>query len=548
MSAELKNKLVKGVVYTFKGTFDVNLTLNYENETWSEWHILREFISNALDSVNLNTNDIKISIEDSQVLIHDDGPGYPLVMVKRIGASSKKNDPSTIGQFGEGSKMAMLTCLRKGIQVSLCSQNWLIIPKVVELEGQMVLMYDIYESDEYISGSTVIIEATPEIKEIVEHIEDYFLHYSEGQCLFGNSDCGIYPLEKGNSKLYNKGVYIREIDGIFSYAINIERLNRDRDLINHSDVAYRIRDIWENVNDKELIKQLLQASSLPSAQRSKLIEFYCSIYTFHPQIWSEAFRELHGDNACLFTDDFAEREATVLGFKVVRLENSMANILRGAGIRYDREGLADDFEFVFSTVLDKSESTTLQRLPMFAKLAGFDVPEEVKIFEEYKLHPDIPGLYDAEKQQIYLRKDLLKSDFKEALYVFLHETCHHSTGADDISREFADALCRKLAGILLKYVSDVGIEEELLITSKGIELPNSFSFAANEMNAIVIVAFEELIIKAAGRTLKAVIPTVDKPYLWSRRIILKNNRFVVPLPSQLYESLPRSGSLVFRVL
>ena len=29
-------------LYSLKETFDVNLTLDYENDSWSEWHIIRE--------------------------------------------------------------------------------------------------------------------------------------------------------------------------------------------------------------------------------------------------------------------------------------------------------------------------------------------------------------------------------------------------------------------------------------------------------------------------------------------------------------------------
>jgi hypothetical protein len=488
-------------------------------------------------------------LEDSgYVIIHDQGKGYPIVLAKRIGASSKKDDPLSIGQFGEGSKLAILTCIRKGLKVLLSSQNWLIAPTAVESEDQEVLMYDIYEAADSITGSIVILEATPEVLDITNCLPEYFLHFNKHTCLFGNSSNGIYPLANGKAKLFNKGVYVREIDALYSYAISIEKLNRDRDLINHSNVAYKVRDIYETVDDKELIKNLMIASTYASNQRNNLIEFYCTQYSNHPVVWAEEFRDLYGQNACLFSDDIAQREAELLGYSVIRMEYGFSNILKSGGIKLDKEGLSDDFEFVFSNTLDREEKNVLSKLPILAGLAEFDVLESIKVFDEYKLHSDIPGLYNSEKQQIYLRRDILKSSFEEALYVFLHETCHHSTGADDISRDFADGLCRRLASILLKYTNEVGIDEEFSVSSKGLELPLRYTLSAGEMNAIVIVANDELIVKVADTTLRSTLPaTVNKPSVWNRKIIFHNNRFVVSLPGPLLRLISSNDKLLFKV-
>lgn len=78
---------INGVEYTFKETFDVNLTLSYENENWSSYQIVREFLCNALDSVSLDIYKVEISQVEDQVIIHDQGNGYPIVLAKRIGAS-----------------------------------------------------------------------------------------------------------------------------------------------------------------------------------------------------------------------------------------------------------------------------------------------------------------------------------------------------------------------------------------------------------------------------------------------------------------------------
>ena len=226
-------KIINGVVYHYSEQFDVNLTLQYENDRWSEWHIIREFISNALDAVDGQIDSFSLSEEDGFIHIHDLGSGYPINYAKRIGASSKKNEEQSIGQFGEGTKMAILTCLRNGIKVRLASQNWLIIPKSIPIDDDLdVLVFDIYKSDETIQGSLVSIETTQEIKEILKDKGQYFLQFSTLPPLHGTMDQGIFP-SAGKAKLFNKGVYIKEIDALFTYGISINQLNRDRDLIEY---------------------------------------------------------------------------------------------------------------------------------------------------------------------------------------------------------------------------------------------------------------------------------------------------------------------------
>ncbi len=105
---------IQGRIYLLREEFDVNLTLDYENDSWDEWHIIREFVSNALDSVGGDKEKMRVESTDDVITIIDDGEGYGIVLAKRIGASSKKTDTASIGQFGEGTKMALLTCLRLG--------------------------------------------------------------------------------------------------------------------------------------------------------------------------------------------------------------------------------------------------------------------------------------------------------------------------------------------------------------------------------------------------------------------------------------------------
>ncbi|WP_313558835.1 hypothetical protein [Ruminiclostridium cellobioparum] len=539
--------IINGVIYNWQEEFDVNLTLAYENDSWGEWHIIREFISNALDCVGMDISRVEIINHDGYIHIKDGGSGYSLVYAKRIGATSKKGDASTIGMFGEGVKMSLLTCIRKSIKVMLASMDWLIIPKMVEAEDQQVLFYDIYHTKQPISGSLVAIEATEVIADVINNLHNYFIYYSKDQCLSGNQTDGIYPLKNGLSRLYNKGVYVKDLQGLFSYSISIDKLNRDRDTISYSDIGYKIRDIWERVNSVELLKTFLQQAVKPSSERDRYIEFYASTYSNYPHIWAKAFIELYGENARLFTNDIAAREAETLGFLPINIEYNVSRILKHGGIRSDEDGLDDDYEFTFSQDLSHEERSVLYLLPLYANMAGLQVPETVKVFDEYRSHDDIPGIYNHRNNQIYIRRDVLTGDLEKALTIYLHEANHYETGSDDVSREFTDNLNNLLANMILRYAKDIGVDSELEVNAKGIVLPKEFSLSALNMIATIIIFGNEFIIIVADKTIRAMFHIqIEKSVLLNRKVIISKGRFVIPLPNEL-KAVIGQGKLLCKI-
>jgi len=282
-------------------------------------------MSNALDAVGGQIDDFSLTEENGFIHIHDLGNGYPINFAKRIGASSKKNDDQTIDMFGEGAKLSVLTCLRKGISVRLLSKNWLIIPKSLPIDDDLdVMVFDIYESDEPIQGSIVSIEATQEIKEIMNDKGQYFLQFSTLPPLFGSMNQGIYP-SQGKAKLFNKGVFIKEIDFLFTYGISINQLNRDRDLVDDDTLSQRIREIWNRVDNPNVIQRYFEESSriASGVVSSKCKEFDFTLYPEWEvrQTWVDTFYSLFSSKAIISTSDLASREATCLGHCPIRLDH-----------------------------------------------------------------------------------------------------------------------------------------------------------------------------------------------------------------------------------
>lgn len=539
-----------GRTYSFVEQFDVNLAADYEIDRWDVWHMIREFVSNALDAVSNDSQKVTISSETGFVNIADHGKGYPIVFAKRIGASSKREDASSIGQFGEGTKMAILTALRKGLEIRLASQDWLIVPKLIsEEEGLQILAYDIYQTNEPIIGSLVSVQAEECVTDVIASLSDLFLQFNEAAPLSGDYSQGIMP--KGDqAKLYNKGVYIKDVDALFTYGLSLARLNRDRDLVDEPLLSEAIADIWARVDDGDLIRAYFKESENAGdlGMSSKLLEYkrmICPLPQVKP-IWLSTFQALYGDKAVLYTDAMAAKEAGLLRYRPVRLEYYGRLVAELLGIKADTAVCRGDYAFTWAGCLTDKEQGRLVLFQKIADLVGFESPSAVRLYDSYAKSDWVLGLFDSSKDEVYLRRDHFGGDMLGALDTYLHELNHRKTGADDYERAFADGLSRMAGGLALRLAGEIGLSIKLKVTARGVQLPQSLRFSAESMVCKVATLGEQLLIEVAGRTLHACVSgVVLKPYATERAVTYYKGNFYANMPASIRELLP--DELVFHI-
>ncbi|MEL7566417.1 MAG: ATP-binding protein [Dehalobacterium sp.] len=534
---------INNILYKYKEQFDVNLTINYENDRWGSWQIIREFISNALDSVGGDASRVSITMENGYVIISDDGPGYPIVYAKRIGASSKKNDSGSIGQFGEGTKLALLTCLRGGLNVRLASQNWLIEPKVtIDEDGIQVLVFDIYESEASIRGSVISLTAVTEIQEMVSSKDSLFLQFNSQEPLFSNINGGIYP--KGDqAKVYNKGVYIKDIDAMFSYALSIGELNRDRDVIDDDKMCRKIRDLWNTLDNESLIREYyLESERIGNFNiNQEYKEFRYCVYP-EPQnqsLWVKVFHDIYGDKAVIYTSELASREASNLGYQPVRLEYNGMNLAKYLKLPTDVQVIGDDYEFQFASNLTEKETERLAFLSKVAEVVNWELPKNIKIYEEYAKGSGITGVYNPNKDEVLLKRERLNKDMVLAVETWLHELNHRDTGADDYDRIFSNGLSMALSKLVIQHMEKVGLPVTLVLSNRGFRLPNDFSFSSVNMTGVIAIAGSEILIKVCGRVLRASLPGLNlKSYAAEREVTFYKGNFYLNVPLLIRKELP----------
>jgi hypothetical protein len=145
-------------------------------------------------------------------------------------------------------------------------------------------------------------------------------------------------------------------------------------------------------------------------------------------------------------------------------------------------------------------------------------------------------MYNPNKQQVYIKKNVLTAGLEEALGVFLHEANHHVSGSDDMSREFADSMCRMLANLLLRYSTEMGIKAQVRITETEIILPVQFmADSYNPTNYATIIAMgNRLYINIAFGTVEIELPLVlATPISCTKKILDTNHGYMLKLPGKL---------------
>ena len=114
--------------------------------SWSQENVARDFVQNFYDSIgpqNFN-KDFQVREKDGDTYLETYGHPFSYEWLIPIGASTKTfQEGKYVGQFGEGYKMCVLTCMQNGwCNPVMESMNWRLIPCIYEemIAGKKIKM------------------------------------------------------------------------------------------------------------------------------------------------------------------------------------------------------------------------------------------------------------------------------------------------------------------------------------------------------------------------------------------------------------------------
>lgn len=233
-------------------TYELPMSRDYVRH-WGFLEAIRELVQNMLDSESPN----EFSIVDHTVSItsrFDTLPASTLV----LGETSKAEDKTKIGSFGEGFKLALLVLTRLGYPVTVYNGDvtWTPSFKHSDTFGCDVLLI----TEESIGGNQGLTFQVSGLKH-----EDSTL--ISGMCLFmqppmkdviGTRYGHILPSRPG--KLYVGSLFVCDTDLGYGYDINPEfmKLERDRQTVSDWDLRWMTKNMWLDTKNWEFIAQLME--------------------------------------------------------------------------------------------------------------------------------------------------------------------------------------------------------------------------------------------------------------------------------------------------
>lgn len=328
---------------------------------------------------------------------------------------------------------------------------------------------------------------------------------------------------------------------MFSYALSLSELNRDRDIIDEDVLCRKIRDLWNTVDNESLIEEYyLESECIGNSDVNKEYkEFRYCIYPQHESAWLKVFQDVYGEKAVIYTNDLASREAINLGYRPIKFEYNGRSLAKSLKIPTDIQVIGDDYEFRFASSLTEKET---ERLAFFSKVAGLlhmELPKSVKVYETYAKGDSIAGVYNPNKDEVLLKRERLNKEMVLAVETWIHELNHKDTGADDYDRAFANGLSLALSRLILQHMESVGLPVTLLLTNRGFRLPNDFSYSSLNMVGVIAIAGSEILMKTCGRVLRTSLPGISlRPYAAEREITFYKGHFYLNIPLLIRKELP----------
>jgi len=284
---------------------------------WGMVEGVRELLQNAIDS----ESPFEWEFSEGTLLLHSRFTKLePRTLL--LGVSSKTDDPKSIGNFGEGYKIAMLVLTRLGYDVKIHNGRSTWVPEFRHNRDYDADMLYVISSTAKQTNEGVIFEVSGLSDFDFDQITETCLHLQDEIGEIKQTQYGRILMSKPG-KLYIGGLYICNTNMKYGYDIEPKYINleRDRQTVSNWDLKEITTKMWFDTGDMELVVSNIEAGfdDVGDAMYScpELVKDACYRH----------FRALHPEE--VIAKDHAELEALVeKGMKVYVSNGSYGAIVK----------------------------------------------------------------------------------------------------------------------------------------------------------------------------------------------------------------------------
>lgn len=234
--------------------FELTITPDYV-PNWTITDAVRELFQNALDQeATLEDNQMFFDYnEDKNVLSIGNKKSVLQIKSLLLGESTKRDDPKTIGKFGEGYKIATLVLLRLGKTVTFynygAKEVW--SPRFVESRryGSKILTFFVDKKHIWQSvpdnNLTIVVEGVTE-KEYYDIVETN-LHLQNKYDYTDTTYGQILHDEENKGKVFVNGLFVCKHEPYhkgYNFKPEYITIDRDRKLVSDFDLKWLSSQMW----------------------------------------------------------------------------------------------------------------------------------------------------------------------------------------------------------------------------------------------------------------------------------------------------------------
>ena len=337
--------------------------------TWTIVDAIRELFQNALDQQKQNPENVASwdYNEEAETFTIRNATSKLTAASLLLGQTTKADDKSTIGQFGEGYKIATLVLLREGKNVVFynygAGEIWR--PRFVKSRrfGTDILTFftekkAVWEKVPSVDLEIVVEGITPD--EYYEEIVPSNLHLRDDYKVLEETEYGNVIDLPG--KVFVNGLYVCDYEP-YTYGYNFKpkyiKLDRDRKMVSDFDLRWMASKMWSTCKDTDKVLEMIADGKADVAYLDSM-----SCTSGWRDLAAEKFKSVYGPEAIPVTSQ-EELDNVPTGYKGVVVSESYNSLIRGSSSFVmpapDERSPLDELQDWFDSIKSKLDDDEIQQ-------------------------------------------------------------------------------------------------------------------------------------------------------------------------------------------
>lgn len=343
--------------------------------SWTYVDAIRELFQNALDQEAQNPEN-KASWDyhdDKHELVIRNATSKLTAASLLLGHTTKAGDKATIGQFGEGYKIATLVLLREGKNVVFYNYGIKEIwrPRFVKSRRFGTGILTFFIEKKAVWGKKSVWERVPsaDLEIVIEGItpEEYYGEIVPSNLHLRNDYKVLKETEYGDiidlsGKVFVNGLYVCDYKP-YTYGYNFKpehiKLDRDRRMVNDFDLRWMASKMWSTCKDIDKVLEMIveNKADVTYIKEVSWDSDWCGTA-------AEKFFSMYGPDAIPVTSQ-AELESVPAGYKGIVVSEIYNSLIRGSSSfimpASDDRSPVDDLQEWFDGIKEKLDDKDITK-------------------------------------------------------------------------------------------------------------------------------------------------------------------------------------------